>query len=808
MNNTIKKPDFSSLEVASIRKRKMIDRGFLVICVATSLISLVILAILLTSIIVKAIPAFSPHSDSFKNENRMVFFQGTNEGNDPLRLDKGDLVQGVFVTESLERGGLAETNDTTFDGEQRLVGLYSFEIVECTDDNLFLLAPASGDQNAVAIARSIEGIDPGQFDELPESTTVVLLESQSAADLKVRNFKIRSSLVEGGKLAGQISGDWALNMACDMSGETNFAKLNLSPIVSSETSKISDLMQDINSKEKNRAGYFSGLFSISSNGFGDEASFKSVKLRNLDDEIVKGDIKIWNAEPEGLRKRRRKGFNFGGELDLVYCPVPEKDASTAQHVKHFLQETNKSEPSETGIGPALMGTLWVCVGCGLFALPLGIGTAILLEEFKPVNRFLRWLHTAVQLNITNLAGVPSIVYGILGLTAFSMMFGVLGSPKEPSFEFGADHYFQFLTLNDKPVLIPLDPQRKKMAEPFEQIAKEQEELLRGELISVDEKGNQTFEVDLLAAADEFDELSRGLEERVKQINEEKITEGFKFPLTKIEKLRGLLSVPTADGEVLPENSPYHLNNSVWWLDARKQAVAKRARELKASLFELAETIRQPVLTDGMEGQTTDGKPLTLFVDQPGDETPEDEETLSVTIPYDTDGGPISKKRWYYFQLPFGRSVLAASLTLMLVILPVIIIASQEALRAVPSSLRECAMGLGATPWQVVRRVTLPSAIPSIMTGAILSMSRAIGEAAPILIICGILFVSAGPSNLMDLFAILPIQIFNTTKLPVNEEMLIHSQNVAAAGIVVLLAILLTFNGIAIAIRQWTQKPLS
>ena len=313
---------------------------------------------------------------------------------------------------------------------------------------------------------------------------------------------------------------------------------------------------------------------------------------------------------------------------------------------------------------------------------------------------------------------------------------------------------------------------------------------------------------MLAAADEFDELSRGLEERVKQINEEKITEGFKFPLTKIEKLRGLLSVPTADGEVLPENSPYHLNNSVWWLGARKQAVAKRARELKASLFELAETIRQPVLTDGMEGQTTDGKPLTLFVDQPGDETPEDEETLSVTIPYDTDGGPISKKRWYYFQLPFGRSVLAASLTLMLVILPVIIIASQEALRAVPSSLRECAMGLGATPWQVVRRVTLPSAIPSIMTGAILSMSRAIGEAAPILIICGILFVSAGPSNLMDLFAILPIQIFNTTKLPVNEEMLIHSQNVAAAGIVVLLAILLTFNGIAIAIRQWTQKPLS
>ena len=140
-------------------------------------------------------------------------------------------------------------------------------------------------------------------------------------------------------------------------------------------------------------------------------------------------------------------------LDLVYCPTPEADASIWQHIKHFLSETNKSVPSEAGIGPALMGTLWVCVGCGLFALPLGIGTAILLEEFKPVNRYLRWMHTLVQLNITNLAGVPSIVYGILGLTAFAMMFGVFGSAKEPSLELGADHYFQYLTLNDKPVLI-------------------------------------------------------------------------------------------------------------------------------------------------------------------------------------------------------------------------------------------------------------------------------------------------------------------------------------------------------------------
>ena len=797
-------PDFSSLEIAPIERRRLLDQGFLCICVITSLISLVILAILLSSIVLKAIPTFSAHSDNLQNENRMVFFQGTNEGNDPLRLDEGDLVQGVFIANKLERGGLAESNDTSFDGDQKLVGIYSFKIEGQNDTSFFRLGPAGGEQNVVSIARSIEGIDTEQFDDLPESTTILLLEG-SAADLKIKNLKIGSGLVEDGKLAKQISGEWNLNLACNIEDKDNFAKLNLSPITGLDK-KPSDLIADINRKTRKRAGYFSGLFSVCGHDLGDDAKFQQVKLRNLDDKITRGDLKICNTEPEGMRKTKRKGFTFGGDLNLVYCPMPESHASTAAHFTHFLTETNKTIPSEAGIGPALMGTLWVCVGCGLFALPLGIGTAILLEEFKPVNKFLRWIHTLVQLNITNLAGVPSIVYGILGLTAFAMMFGIFGSAKEPAFEVGADHYFQYLTLDDKPILIPLDPKRKEMAQPIERLAKLQNKILIGDVISEDEKGVKTYQVDLIKAAGRFDKIAAELEGMVKEIDEEKITTSFEFPQTKIAKLKTLLSLDDA----VDESSPDHLKNSGSWPDEKKTAlmldVAERSNELEASLLELAYTIRQPILTDGMSGQTTNGQPLSLMIEEPGDETPEDE--LSVTIPFDTDGGPISIKRWYYFQLPFGRSVLAASLTLMLVILPVIIIASQEALKAVPSSLRECALGLGATPWQVVRRVTLPSAVPSIMTGAILSMSRAIGEAAPILIICGILFVSSGPSNLMDIFSILPIQIFNTTKLPVNEEMLIHTQNVAAAGIVVLLAILLTFNGIAIAIRQLTQKPLS
>ena len=93
--------------------------------------------------------------------------------------------------------------------------------------------------------------------------------------------------------------------------------------------------------------------------------------------------------------------------------------------------------------------------------------------------------------------------------------------------------------------------------------------------------------------------------------------------------------------------------------------------------------------------------------------------------------------WYYLRLPFGRGVLSGGLTLMLVILPIIIVATQEALRAVPDSLRESSLALGATRWQTVAKVTMPAALPGTMTGAILAMSRAIGEAAPILVVCGI-----------------------------------------------------------------------
>lgn len=338
---------------------------------------------------------------------------------------------------------------------------------------------------------------------------------------------------------------------------------------------------------------------------------------------------------------------------------------------HFLTNFAGPDATTAGIGPALWGTVWLCLACGALALPIGVGTAILLEEFPPSSKWLQPFHTFVQLNINNLAGVPSVVYGLLGLTVFVNMGGLLGSPNEPQFEFGVKHYDQFFSAGKRALLVPVDAEAP--------------------------------------------------------------------PTIAAEGLRAI-------------------NNEGEWVDV---VIADSRRDLP-------------------EG---DARAYALIKGK--------------------QAGRISKPSWYFFRLPLGRSVLAGALTLMLVVLPVVIISSQEAIRAVPSSLRQAGLGLGATRWQVVRNITLPAAIPGIMTGAILSMSRAIGEAAPILIIAGVVFITSNPGNLMDSFTVMPLQIYNWAGRPQPEF-----QELAGTGIIVLLGILFVFNSIAVLIRQMTQKQLS
>jgi phosphate transport system permease protein len=154
-------------------------------------------------------------------------------------------------------------------------------------------------------------------------------------------------------------------------------------------------------------------------------------------------------------------------------------------------------------------------------------------------------------------------------------------------------------------------------------------------------------------------------------------------------------------------------------------------------------------------------------------------------------------------LGMGRSVLAGASTLALLVLPVVILSTREALRAVPPSIREGSYALGATKWQTVWYQVLPVALPGILTGTILALSRAIGETAPLITIGALTFVAFAPDSIWSPFTVLPIQIFNWVSRPQRDF-----QVNAAAGILVLLALLLTMNAAAIWLRDRYQKKLA
>jgi phosphate transport system permease protein len=150
----------------------------------------------------------------------------------------------------------------------------------------------------------------------------------------------------------------------------------------------------------------------------------------------------------------------------------------------------------------------------------------------------------------------------------------------------------------------------------------------------------------------------------------------------------------------------------------------------------------------------------------------------------------------------GETVISGALTLAILVLPVVIMSTREALRTIPSSLREAALGLGATRWQMVRRVVLPSAAPGILTGAILALSRAIGETAPLVFLGVGAFWAHAPDGLDSHYTALPIQILHCISNP-KREFLAN----AAATIVVLMATLLVLNSIAIVLRNRHQRRL-
>ena len=584
----IARPDFDKFEISSIAARKRWSNGFLLLCTITSTFSIVILVVLISTIVISALPVFGPHSDRLETQSRMLFTPA-DASTGSSDLEAGDLVQGVFRGEQLVRGGLGKTNDESLiaaagePAKPLVLGFYAYQLADAQDPTIRPLTQARGAQSIRALLERLGLAIP---DQAQDAALVVL--SSPTGGLDFESLETDGALVND-KLVDQLAAvdDWSIRLLAGPQTEQDFAEIRFTD------SNHGDLELLRKTRVRKRAGQLKILNSILYDREHAAGTYQEVRLRTYsNNEIASSHLKVDVAELDGLSRRSRLGFDLGGVFPIEWCQVPEPQASTTQHIAHFLKEKpSSSDPAAAGIGPALWGSIWACTFCGLVALPLGIGTAVFLEEFKPTGKFLRFLQSLVQLNITNLAGVPSIVYGILGLTAFATMFGLFGSDKQPNFRFGGVYYYQYLSEDMNPILVPVD---------------------------------------------------------------------------------GADQVPT--------------------------------------------------LVDGMAAQDGDHNPITLRVIGPDQQMPTEPAERQWALRSDSQGGVVSDKPWYYFQIPFGRGVLAAALTLMLVILPVIIIASQEAIKAVPSSLREGAMGVGATRWQVVRNVTLPAAIPGIMTGAILSIS--------------------------------------------------------------------------------------
>jgi phosphate transport system permease protein len=155
-------------------------------------------------------------------------------------------------------------------------------------------------------------------------------------------------------------------------------------------------------------------------------------------------------------------------------------------------------------------------------------------------------------------------------------------------------------------------------------------------------------------------------------------------------------------------------------------------------------------------------------------------------------------------LELGPVILAGGLTLGLLVLPVVIIAAREAIRAVPPSIREGSMALGATQWQTIRRQVLPAAVPGIATGVILALARAIGETAPLIVVGAATVVAFNPSGVNDFFTAMPIQIFDWISRPQTDTN--DYRPLAAAGILLLMILLLLMNSVAIWLRnRYEQK---
>ena len=410
-------------------------------------------------------------------------------------------------------------------------------------------------------------------------------------------------------------------------------------------------------------------------------------------------------------------FNFESVTAEIEGPILEAYKKREDHANaqveiirfhswlnsEFLTTPMSSTPALAGVRTALIGSLGLMAVVVLASLPIGVGAAIYLEEYAQSG----FVNRLIETNVRNLAGVPSIIYGMLGLAIFVRALA----------PFTSGMIFQYNV--DAPT----------MASVIERIAPafDDKVYLDGGVIS--------SQSDVVAAP-----------------TAERIVDAFLHFGTPSLTMHGNSSVRD-----MSDSLAEALDIAVETVEVRADEAHDIERRGERYRFEL---------------------PATASVSS---------ETYAQLM--------ASLVRINSFS-PNGRTLISAGLTLVLLILPIIIINAQEAIRAVPFAIREASFGLGATRWQTIWKQVLPAALPGIMTGTILSVSRAVGETAPLIVVGAATFLVTDPTSPFSQFTALPIQIYQWTARPQGQF-----ADIAAAAIIVLLALMLTLNAAAIILRN-------
>ena len=369
----------------------------------------------------------------------------------------------------------------------------------------------------------------------------------------------------------------------------------------------------------------------------------------------------------------------------------------------FITTPMSSTPALAGVRTALIGSIGLMAVVVLVALPIGVGAAIYLEEYAQhgfVNRL-------IETNVRNLAGVPSIIYGMLGLAIFVRALAPFSS--------GLIFHYNFDVPDVEAVIARIAP---------------------------------VFDGDISFAGNDISSKS----DRVDVPTARRIVDTFLYYGTPSLTMQG--------------------NSDL--------------RDMSDSLAEALEIVVDvvPVRSDDDYDIVVRGAYYRFDV------------AADASLPdaiYDQLMSNLIRINNF---APNGRTLVSAGLTLVLLILPIIIINAQEAIRAVPYTIREASYGLGATRWQTVWNQVLPAALPGIMTGTILSVSRAVGETAPLIVVGAATFLLTDPTSPFSQFTAMPIQIFQWTARPQGQF-----ADIAAAAIIVLLVLMLTLNAVAIFLRN-------